>query len=75
MEQALAHREAWQALIWGESWVTFMLASAGETDHARRETHRIIAAGEIGAEEDWTDAPTLLLLLSTAIITRAASSQ
>ena len=67
---ALALRPAFGALVMGDAYVAWLLASAGQLDEARSETMRIIAEREIGAEQDWTDAATLLNLLATANLTR-----
>jgi class 3 adenylate cyclase len=67
-EEAMALWPRVQFAISADAGSAWLLASAGRPEEARREVQRIMAAREIGPDEDWTDTTTLALLLEASVI-------
>jgi len=67
-EELAGQHWIWLTLPYGESVVTAYLASAGRTDEAQKELHRIISERHIGDVDDWAEDVTLNNLLYTAVL-------
>jgi predicted ATPase/class 3 adenylate cyclase len=69
-DEALVTRDAFDAFLTGRPTLALVLASAGHSDEAQSLIRNIISERGIREEDDWTDAGTLTLLLSAAVVLR-----
>jgi tetratricopeptide (TPR) repeat protein len=65
-DDALAHQDALRLLERGEGMIAYALACAGREDEARDLLHRVFAERDVGGDENWNAADSLVWLLSAA---------